>query len=80
MGWVQCFWCDYWVHDPYLLDTYPAPFCDWCFRWYMAGGGPYQPDARARRTYTLNQIFRSHNIEESAIEHVARFLHPFEEP
>ena len=46
MGWARCYWCEYWVENPYIIDWIGEPLCDWCFDWHLDyGGGPYEPSA-----------------------------------
>ena len=56
--WVECYWCGYWVYDPYILDWIGAPLCDWCYEWELEdeAGGPYEPSARTRWDMLLLQL------------------------
>ena len=33
LDWARCYWCDYWVRNPYMYD-WPwgdyGPMCEWC--------------------------------------------------
>ena len=39
MCWVQCYWCDYWVWDPYIIDYIGRPLCNLCFDWHLGIDG-----------------------------------------
>ena len=69
--WVKCYWCDYWVEDPYIIDWIGRPLCDLCFDWHMGWGqfqcladtnaepwrgGPYEPCATTRTVYLLQRL------------------------
>ena len=56
MGWVRCYWCPYWVYNPYLVDQYPVPLCDWCSSIYADDGCPAMDRVRA----ALRATSRSH--------------------
>ena len=44
LGWKPCYWCAWWVYNPYLLDCVDGqPLCDLCFDWCLDGGEPYEP-------------------------------------
>jgi hypothetical protein len=45
LGWVECYWCPYWVHNPLyptIWDGIERPLCEWCFQWYC-----YMPNMTA---------------------------------
>ena len=46
--WVRCYWCEYWVYDPYIIDWIGHPLCDLCSDWHL-GCGRFQnhPDVLA---------------------------------
>ena len=46
--WVQCYWCNYWVQDPYIMDHIGYGLCDLCFDWHL-GGGQFVSEAVAVR-------------------------------
>ena len=35
LGWTQCYWCDYWVNNPYILDWIGHALCDLCMDWHL---------------------------------------------
>ena len=35
LGWTQCYWCDYWVNNPYILDWIRHALCDLCMDWHL---------------------------------------------
>ena len=57
LGWCKCYWCEYWVHNPYLPDGFEVPLCNWCLDWLLAGGGPYEPCARTRAAHRIQLWF-----------------------
>jgi len=58
IGWVQCRWCDGWVHNPYLMDNGPGALCDGCWDLWEEGlPPPRQPDATARCAQWLRLVF-----------------------
>ena len=78
MGWAKCYWCSYWVYNPYLIDWFPVPLCTMCLDWYVDGGGPYKPTAIDRSAQYLQKILMPHAPEVMFI--VASFLHDPTEP
>ena len=71
-SYVTCYWCDYWVHDPYIIDRIGKPLCDLCFDWHMGWGrfqslaaqygeehwcgGPYEPCETTRNISLLQRL------------------------
>ena len=76
--WLQCYWCDYWVEDPYIIDWIGRPLCNWCFDWHVAGGGPYEPTSLQRSSNRLRYFWR--NLPETVYESIAWFLRYWHEP
>ena len=37
-SWLPCYWCGYWVENPYLIDWIGKPLCNLCFEWHMGWG------------------------------------------
>ena len=52
-GWAQCYWCDRWENNMYIIDWMGAPLCGRCMDWYVDGGKPYSPTAIER---SMNHI------------------------
>ena len=49
MGRAPCYWCGYWVYNPYIIEYIDRPLCNWCFDWHTDfDGGPYEPTAQQR--------------------------------
>ena len=58
MGWTMCYWCPYWVENPYIIDGIGYPLCNMCFDWCVdEGGGPPEPSATTRCATRLNYLF-----------------------
>ena len=36
--WKPCYWCDYWVEDPFIIDWIGRPLCNLCVDWHMGWG------------------------------------------
>ena len=70
--WLQCYWCDYWVENPHNIARSGCPLCDWCYDWYGAGGGPYEPTALQRSEKWLKRFWR--NLPEILCRIIASFL------
>ena len=77
-GWCQCYWCDYWVHDPYLPDGFPWPLCEWCNDWLEDGGGPWEPCARTRAAHLIQRWFPA--LAPDTCSAIACFAVPWGEP
>ena len=73
MGWTKCYWCDYWVYNPYLIDGVDVPFCDWCFDWFLEGGGPYRPHARDRCYQRLESLSKTRRWPAEVISNITEF-------
>ena len=78
LGWVKCYWCPYWVNNPYLIDWFPVPLCPKCSKRYWDNSGPYEPTAIDRSAQYLRQLFKLHATE--VMVNVASFLHHWTEP
>ena len=58
LGWTRCYWCSFWVHNPYIIDWVEHPLCEVCFDWCIVrGGGPYEPTAQQRCQRVLERWF-----------------------
>ena len=79
MGWVECYWCRYWVYDPYIIDYVGHPLCDWCFDWCYVGGGPYEPSAQTRCVVRL-RLALGDRLDDAAALCVAECLYDWFEP
>ena len=78
--WVECYWCDYWVENPYIIDWIGHPLCDLCVEWHMGEGrferdaaqlgrehwrgGPYEPCATTRYMSLLPRLRPLGNSDE----------------
>ena len=36
--WRTCYWCNYWVQDPFIIDWIGRPLCNLCVDWHMGWG------------------------------------------
>ena len=91
MGWTQCYWCDYWVENPYILDWIGSPLCDLCYDWHLGEGrfasyadadwfgGPYEPCARTRNSSMLQSLF-SRLLSLEILDIINCFLCDWHEP
>ena len=78
-GWRQCYWCPYWVYDPYLFEEPAgAAFCNWCWDWCEEGGGPYEPTARQRGARLLERWFLG--LPDEVYEILAEYLLEWHDP
>ena len=77
---MKCYWCEYWVYDPYIIDWIGQPLCNMCFDWLVdEGGGPYEPTRRTRCSrWLLVQIprFRSADITAKVASFLVGALEP----
>ena len=86
--WVRCYWCEYWVYNPYIIDWIGRPLCDWCFDWHIEyGGGPYEPTAKQRTSSRLQIMFarvavgqRGDQLPATAFDKIADMLREWHEP
>ena len=39
IDWAACFYCEYWAHNPYLLDPDGMALCPWCWDFILVDGG-----------------------------------------
>ena len=39
IDWAACFYCEYWAHNPYLLDPDGIALCPWCWDFILVDGG-----------------------------------------
>ena len=79
LGWCECYWCGYWVHNPGLPDGFnPSGLCDWCLDWFLAGGEPYEPCARTRASNRIQLWF--HDFDYPVCIAIACYLVPWYEP
>ena len=87
-GWVRCYWCEYWVYNPYIIDWVGHPLCDWCYDWHVYyDGGPYEPTARQRTASRLQLLFahvavgqRGEQLPASSFDNIAAMLREWHEP
>ena len=81
MGWAKCYWCEYWNYNPYIIDGVGEPFCDWCFDWFLDGGGPYRPHARDRCYQRLESLSKeTRNWPADVIWNITEFAFDWIEP
>ena len=75
-GWVQCYWCPYWVHTPHVIDGLERPLCGWCLHWFFFhDGDPYEPTARRRAARVLQRWWGPrHHVNEQVRVEIASFL------
>ena len=79
-GWTQCYWCPYWVYNPYIIDWIGRPLCNWCFDWHIGNdGGPYEPNARQRTALRLRIMFEN-KLPNTACDTIADMLRDWHEP
>ena len=37
LGWVQCYWCPYWVHKPHVIEGLDwRALCGWCLHCFFS--------------------------------------------
>ena len=78
-GWERCYWCPYWVEDPYIIDWIGRPLCNWCFDWHIGhNGGPYEPTAAQRTEKRLRRFFPT--LPKGVNASIAEFLRHWREP
>ena len=77
--WLQCYWCDYWVENPVIIDWTGGPLCNSCYGWYVAGGGPYEPRALQRTEKQVYCVWRR-KLPACLRKGIASFLHTWHEP
>ena len=56
LGWTQCFWCEAWTLDPYIIDWIGKVLCDRCFDNHtdcVNDGYPPNPNAVDHRANAL---------------------------
>ena len=76
LGWVRCYWCPRWVHDPYIIDCIGKPLCVRCYdRATDEGLGPYWPSASDRLAAVLRQKF-----DPAVAEQIAAFATHWAQP
>ena len=39
IDWKECAYCEYWAHNPYLLDPDGMALCPWCWDFILRDGG-----------------------------------------
>ena len=82
LGWVECYWCPYWVHNPLystIWDGIGRPLCEWCMQWYCLhaqhDGIPYEPSARRRAARLLQRWWGvRYHVDERVCVEIASFL------
>ena len=82
LGWVECYWCPYWVHNPLysiIWDGIERPLCEWCMLWYCLhaqhDGIPYEPSARRRAARVLQKLWGvRYPVDERVCMEIASFL------
>ena len=86
-GWRQCYWCDYWVWNPYLLEFMGCnALCNMCWDWqHDEDGGPYEPrravTRRARKIRTdLCRALGGEEQDGAIYYHIAEHLVEWWEP
>ena len=76
LGWCQCYWCDEWVYNPYIIDWIGEILCRTCIDHHLDGdGSPQHPNAVDHRAGALMVVLpplAACGIE--AALHVASFL------
>lgn len=75
--WRQCYWCNFWAENPYIVKRSMGPLCNRCYDWYVAGGGPYPPTALQRSPRWLKLSLK---LPEILCSIIASFLFDWHEP
>ena len=71
---VQCYWCERWAWDPYIIDWIGHPLCDDCMDWHEVFGVPPRPNAADHRTNVLVALIRPLNGDPDLARRIAEFL------
>ena len=73
--WVECYWCERWAWDPYIIDCIGRPLCDDCVDHWELWGEPPRPNAIDHRTnYLLMVLMRPLDGAPDLARHIAAFL------
>ena len=77
---IQCYWCDYWVENPYILDWIGHAICKRCLERHLkTGGGPYEPTALQREKTKFRRLLKT-RLPDTVSDLIASFLRGRYEP
>ena len=72
--WVECYWCERWTWDPYIIDCIGHPLCEDCEDHFWLFDAPPSPNAVDHRTNVLMALIRPLNGDPHLARRIAEFL------
>ena len=72
--WVECYWCERWTWDPYIIDCIGHPLCEDCEDHFWLFDAPPSPIAVDHRTNVLMALIRPLNGDPDLARRIAEFL------
>ena len=71
---VECYWCERWAWDPYIIDCIGRSLCDACADHWEWFGVPPRPNAVDHRTNMLMVLARPLSGDRDLARRIAEFL------
>ena len=72
--WVECYWCERWTRDPYIIDCIGHPLCEDCEDHFELFDAAPSPNAVDHRTNVLTALIRPLNGAPDLARRIAEFL------